>query len=184
MRSLTLYVMSTTDYMEHDGAANGHGALANGAAPPVGPLRRPLSQAALRRVASVVVQLAGRAQYSKARPLGCAEHTYAHVLWQQCREGFLREINDSQLAGSFAVGCMLETTRITSGRLLPNCCIRSAMELMACMYVRQDNNLMSMACFSLSQAAYLAPDLVLPLVHQRFEVRPCKNTSLPFHWHT
>ena len=66
--------MSTTDFMEHDGAANGHGALANGAAAPVGPLRRPLSQAALRRVARVVVQLAGRAQYSKARPLGCAKH--------------------------------------------------------------------------------------------------------------
>ncbi len=31
---------------------------------------------------------------------------------------------------------------------------------------------MSTACFSLSQAAYLAPDLVLPLVHQRFEVLP------------
>ena len=61
--------MSSTDYMEHDGAvANGHGALANGAVPPVGPPRRPLSQAALRRVAKVVVQLAGRAQYSKACP--------------------------------------------------------------------------------------------------------------------
>jgi hypothetical protein len=35
----------------------------------------------------------------------------------------------------------------------------------------QDNSLMSTACFSLSQAAYWAPDLVLPLVHQRFEVR-------------
>ena len=31
---------------------------------------------------------------------------------------------------------------------------------------------MSMACFSLSQVAYLAPDIVLPLVHQRFEVPP------------
>ena len=60
--------LSTTDYMEHDGARNGHGALANGAAPPAGPLRRPLSQAALRRVAQVIVQLGGRAQYSKARP--------------------------------------------------------------------------------------------------------------------
>ena len=37
---------------------------------------------------------------------------------------------------------------------------------------------MSMACFSLSQVAYLAPDLVLPLVHQRFEV-PSRGLTIP-----
>ena len=42
-----------------------------------------------------------------------------------------------------------------------------------CMCVRQDKNLMGVACNMLSLTAYLAPDLVLPLVHQRFEVRTC-----------
>lgn len=82
-------VLSTADYMEHDGAANGHGALANGAAPPVGPLRRPLSQAALRRVAQVIVQLGGRAQYSKARPAPrwAAQSACARMMaWWECRE--------------------------------------------------------------------------------------------------
>lgn len=40
-----------------------------------------------------------------------------------------------------------------------------------CMCVRQDKNLMGVACNMLSLTAYMAPDLVLPLVHQRFEVR-------------
>lgn len=34
----------------------------------------------------------------------------------------------------------------------------------------QDNNLAVAACAALSQVAYLAPDLVLPLVQSRFQV--------------
>ena len=35
----------------------------------------------------------------------------------------------------------------------------------------QDNVLNSIACHALARMAYVAPDLVLPLMHERFEVR-------------
>ena len=34
----------------------------------------------------------------------------------------------------------------------------------------QDNILNSIACHALARMAYIAPDLVLPIMHERFEV--------------
>jgi Proteasome-substrate-size regulator, mid region len=39
----------------------------------------------------------------------------------------------------------------------------------------KDGSLMSTACQALSRMAYLEPDLVLPLVHERFQVGRCPD---------
>jgi len=60
--------MRRADSVEHmDGEGEAAAAAAEGGQPAVAPPRQPLSRAALRRVAAVIVQLAGRAQYSKVR---------------------------------------------------------------------------------------------------------------------
>ena len=38
-------------------------------------------------------------------------------------------------------------------------------------WTAQDNILNSIACHALARMAYIAPDLVLPIMHERFEVR-------------
>ncbi len=50
-----------------DGEGEAAAATAEGGRPAMAPPRQLLSRAALRRVAAVIVQLAGRAQYSKVR---------------------------------------------------------------------------------------------------------------------
>ena len=50
----------------------------------------------------------------------------------------------------------------------PNRMVREVQRLAA---TAQDNVLNSIACHVLARMAYIAPDLVLPLMHERFEVR-------------
>ncbi len=47
----------------------------------------------------------------------------------------------------------------------------------------QDNILNSIACHALARMAYIAPDLVLPIMHERFEVSIAYPFCISCSWH-
>jgi hypothetical protein len=49
----------------------------------------------------------------------------------------------------------------------------------------QNGGLVSVACTAMADMAYIIPDLVLPLVHERFEARahPCSAPSFAYPSH-
>ena len=48
----------------------------------------------------------------------------------------------------------------------------------------QNGGLVSVACTAMADMAYIIPDLVLPLVHERFEVCPSSNFHLLYACHS